>query len=97
MSLTINRDNNTIIFIGVLNRDTLMLYSPFKLLNDVSGSLLFDFAALESIDTAGLAWILQQLARAQDKGIVVKLCNVPQQLLSLADVTAVRALLPVSH
>jgi phospholipid transport system transporter-binding protein len=51
---------------------------------------------LDNIDTAGLAWLLQQLAQAKARGISITLCKVPKQLLSLADVTAVRPLLPIS-
>lgn len=96
MKLKITQQGDAFEFTGVLNRDTLMLYSPFKLLNKVSGAVNFDFAALDNIDTAGLAWLLQQLAQAKAQGISVALCNVPKQLLSLADVTAVRPLLPIS-
>lgn len=95
MTLSIVPGEHSLRFTGVLNRDTLMLYSPFTLLNGAQGSVQFDFAALTSVDTAGLAWLLQQLALAKSLGVSVALCNVPQQLLSLADVSAVRALLPV--
>lgn len=96
MTLNIERQGDAFHFAGVLNRDTLMLYSPFKLLNEVSGAVTFDLAGLENIDTAGLAWLLQQLSTAKGLSVSIALCNVPQQLLSLADVTAVRPLLPIS-
>lgn len=96
MSLKIERQADGIHFTGSLNRDTLMQYSPFTLLNDCSGEVTFDFAALSNIDTAGLAWLLQQLSQAKQQGLTIALCNVPKQLLSLADVTAVRPLLPIS-
>lgn len=96
MTLNIVKQNQWLRFTGVLNRDTLMLYSPFTLLNETSGEIQFDFAKLTAIDTAGLAWLLQQLAQAKQRGVVIALCNVPKQLLSLADVTAVRPLLPIS-
>lgn len=97
MTLQISKQGQTLRFTGVLNRDTLMLYSPFTLLNDVGDAVNFDFAALDNIDTAGLAWLLQQLAQAKQRGLAIALCNVPKQLLSLADVTAVRPLLPISN
>jgi len=96
VTLKIEPQGEVFYFTGVLNRDTLMLYSPFKLLNSVSERVNFDFSGLENIDTAGLAWLLQQLAAAKQHGVVISLCNVPKQLLSLADVTAVRPLLPIS-
>jgi phospholipid transport system transporter-binding protein len=96
VTLNIARQDDAIQFSGELNRDTLMLYSPFKLLNELSGEIKFDFSQLNNIDTAGLAWLLQQLSQAKDRGQTITLCNVPKQLLSLADVTAVRPLLPIS-
>lgn len=96
MTLEITRQQNTLKFDGELNRDTLMMYSPFKLSNGISGTLVFDFSSLSNIDTAGLAWLLQQLAQAKDRGQTITLCNVPKQLVSLADVTAVTPLLPIS-
>ena len=95
MTLKIEQQADALHFSGVLNRDTLMLYSPFTQLNTLSGEVKFDFNGLDNIDTAGLAWLLQQLAQAKRRGITIALCNVPKQLLSLADVTAVRALLPI--
>ncbi|WP_445768147.1 STAS domain-containing protein [Rheinheimera sp.] len=97
MTLRIERQGDSLNFTGTLNRDTLMLYSPFVLLNDCRGDVRFDLAALDNIDTAGLAWLLQQLAAAKQQGLTIALCNVPKQLLSLADVTAVRPLLPISN
>jgi phospholipid transport system transporter-binding protein len=96
VTLKITQQGEALQFTGELNRDTLMLYSPFKLLNSLSGTVKFDFACLDNIDTAGLAWLLQQLAQAKAQGLSIALCNVPKQLLSLADVTAVRPLLPIS-
>lgn len=96
MTLNIVKQDQWLRFTGVLNRDTLILYSPFTLLNDASGEIQFDLAKLTAIDTAGLAWLLQQLAQAKQRGVAIALCNVPKQLLSLADVTAVRPLLPIS-
>tara|TARA_Y100000114_G_C11513520_1_gene210123 strand:+ start:225 stop:518 length:294 start_codon:yes stop_codon:yes gene_type:complete len=97
VTLNIEQQGEVFCFTGLLNRDTLMLYSPFKLLNSVSERINFDFSGLENIDTAGLAWLLQQLAWAKQHDIEISLCNVPKQLLSLADVTAVRPLLPISN
>lgn len=96
MTLHIAQQGQVLCFTGVLNRDTLMLYSPFSLLNDTQGTVSFDFTGLANIDTAGLAWLLQQLSQAKQRGQTIALCNVPKQLLSLADVTAVRPLLPIS-
>jgi phospholipid transport system transporter-binding protein len=52
--------------------------------------------ALQHVDTAGLAWLLHQLSQAKQLGIHVTLRNMPQQLTSLAEVSAVFDLLPVA-
>lgn len=96
MTLKIHRQNELISFAGELNRDTLMSYSPFDMLNKCSGSVIFDMQDLTSVDTAGLAWLLQQLGVARQKNLVITLHNVPAQLLSLAEVSAVSNLLPIS-
>ncbi|MDX3773458.1 STAS domain-containing protein [Chromatiaceae bacterium AAb-1] len=95
MVLSITREDNTVSFKGELNRDTLMLHSPFAMLNALSGRVTFDMGNLTSADTAGLAWLIQQLALSRKKSLVVELRNVPAQLLSLADVSAVTGLLPI--
>ena len=70
-------------------------WEPFTLLKNVSGDIVFDLAAVAHVDTAGLAWLLQQLGQANKANIQVKLRNTPQQLKSLALVSDVFALLPL--
>ena len=96
MSLAINNEDNILRFSGELNRDTLMLYSPFKLLNTLSGKVIFDFSALSNVDSAGLAWLIQQLGQARRQELQVEFSKVPAQLLALAKVSAVTALLPIT-
>lgn len=95
MLLTISQQDQTVLFSGKLNRDTLMLYSPFSLLNTLSGQVTFDFSALTHVDSAGLAWLIQQLARARTLNLQIEFTHVPAQLLSLAKVSAVTAILPI--
>ena len=95
MSLTITQNNQTLVFNGKLDRETLMLYSPFSLLNTMSGKVTFDFAALTNVDSAGLAWLIQQLARARTINLQIEIKSVPAQLLSLAKVSAVTEILPI--
>lgn len=96
MSLNIAKDNSTLRFSGELNRDTLMLYSPFKLLNSLSGKVIFDFSALSNVDSAGLAWLIQQLGQARKQSLQVEFSEVPAQLLALAKVSGVTSLLPIT-
>ena len=83
MTLSIVQQDNSLNFTGSLNRDTLMLYSPFTLLNNVSGKVQFNMTGLDAIDTAGLAWLIQQLAIAKRYGVSVMLCNVVDTFLLL--------------
>jgi phospholipid transport system transporter-binding protein len=96
VSLDITNQDNTLRFSGELNRDTLMRYSPFKLLNTLSGKVIFDFSALSNVDSAGLAWLIQQIGLARKQQLQIAFCNVPAQLLALAKVSAVTALLPIT-
>lgn len=95
MALTINQQDQTIVFSGKLDRDTLMMYSPFALLNRLSGKVTFDFSALTNVDSAGLAWLIQQIARARTMNLQIEITKVPAQLLSLAKVSAVTTILPI--
>ena len=92
MSLNIAKEDNVLRFSGELNRDTLMLYSPFKL----SGKVIFDFSALSNVDSAGLAWLIQQLGESRKQKLQVEFNKVPSQLLALAKVNGVTTLLPIT-
>ncbi|MDX1676792.1 lipid asymmetry maintenance protein MlaB [Arsukibacterium sp.] len=96
MALKIEQQQNTLTFSGELNRDTLMLYSPFKLLNSLSGKVIFDFSALSNVDSAGLAWLIQQLGKARRQDLQLEFSKVPAQLLALAKVSGVTDLLPIT-
>ena len=95
MSLSITQQQQRLEFKGELNRDTLMMYSPFTLLNKLSGKVTFDFSALTNVDSAGLAWLIEQVARARTMNLKIEIQHVPAQLLSLANVSAVTAILPI--
>ncbi|MDX1537620.1 lipid asymmetry maintenance protein MlaB [Arsukibacterium sp.] len=96
MALNIDQQQNTLTFSGELNRDTLMLYSPFKLLNTLSGKVIFDFSALSNVDSAGLAWLIQQLGAARRQNLQLEFSQVPAQLRALAKVNGVTSLLPIT-
>lgn len=94
--LRIEQQQQRLVFSGSLDRTSLLAYWPFKPLNRMSGQVIFDLKQLSVIDTAGLAWLLKQLALARQGGLVVQLQHVPSQLRSLAEVTDVLPLLPIS-
>jgi phospholipid transport system transporter-binding protein len=95
VTLNIELQAQHLLFSGELNRDTLMVYSPFTMLNSLSGKVTFDFSALTNVDSAGLAWLIQQVARARTMKIDLEIIHVPAQLLSLAKVSAVTTILPI--
>ncbi len=47
------------------------------------------------MDTAGLAWLLHQVAQAAKLGLTIQMRHVPEQLISLAQLSDVLALLPL--
>lgn len=95
--LKIELQQQRLMIAGVLDRNTLLNYWPLTLLKNVSGEVTFDFSQLESIDTAGLAWLLKQVALAKQAGLMVQLQHVPPQLRSLAQVSDVLELLPINE
>ncbi|MCC5450845.1 STAS domain-containing protein [Rheinheimera sp. UJ51] len=97
MALAISQTDQTLFFSGELDRDTLMMHSPFTLLNKLQGKVIFDFSALTNVDSAGLAWLIQQIARAKTLKIQIEIIKVPAQLLSLAKVSAVTDILPITN
>lgn len=95
MALTITQQQQHVLFSGELNRDTLAAYIPFTLLKQMDGKVIFDFTGLTNVDSAGLAWLLEQLAVARTRNLKIDFLHVPAQLLALAKVSAVITLLPI--
>lgn len=60
-----------------------------------SGDALFDLAAVEQIDSSGIAVILGWLRAAQAAGHSVKVANAPQSLRSIAKLYGVEEILPL--
>lgn len=52
-----------------------------------------DFAAVERVDTAGLAWLLKVMGQARSAGQCVALKSLPVQMLNLARTSGVEQLL----
>lgn len=95
MALTITQQGQVLVFRGELDRETLLDYLPFTLLKSLSGQVVFDFSVLTNVDSAGLAWLIEQLALAQQRDLQLQIRQAPAQLLSLARVSAVADLLPI--
>jgi phospholipid transport system transporter-binding protein len=92
--LEIKQNGAVLQFVGELNCHTVVAHWPFKLLATMPKQAVFDLGGLLHVDTAGLAWLIQQLAKAQQLGISLKFQQMPEQLRSLASVSDVLALLP---
>lgn len=55
--------------------------------------LVINFAEVQKVDTAGLAWILKVMAQAKQAGQSVALTTLPKQLINLAEISGVEQLL----
>jgi ABC-type transporter Mla MlaB component len=95
--LKISQQQQTLSFAGALDRETVPGQWPFKLLKKQSGTVVFDFSGLTLIDTAGLAWLLHQVAQAAKLGLSIQMRHAPAQLISLATLSDVLALLPLAE
>lgn len=80
---------------GVMDRDTVSAHFPFKALLALQGNVVFDLSDLRAVDTAGLAWLLHQVAVAKQQGICISMLHAPWQLKSLAALSDVVSLLPL--
>lgn len=92
--LEIKQNGAVLQFVGELNCHTVVAHWPFKLLATMPKQAAFDLGGLQHVDTAGLAWLIQQMAKAKQLGINLKFQQMPEQLRSLASVSDVLALLP---
>jgi ABC-type transporter Mla MlaB component len=95
MMLKISQKEQTLFFSGALDRDTVPTQWPFKLLKTLSGPVVFDFSELALVDTAGLAWLLHQVSQANKMNLELQMRHVPTQLIYLAQLSDVTALLPL--
>ena len=82
---------------GALDRHNLVKKQQFRF-PDLSGdSVHIDLKNAEPIDTAGLAWILKCLSYYQNCGKQTSILNAPEQLIALAELSNVLALLPIQQ
>ena len=56
-----------------------------------------DLAQVTKVDTSGLAWLLLIVEKAQQKNLTLSFSNLPHDLVKLAKLSAVEALLPLSE
>ncbi|RHW76878.1 lipid asymmetry maintenance protein MlaB [Colwellia sp. RSH04] len=83
-------------FYGDLTRHTLLSISSDELdllwANDYT---LIDLSALNTVDTAGLAWLLYLLEQAQARSSRIEFTQLPAKLINLIQLSGVNGLLPI--
>jgi phospholipid transport system transporter-binding protein len=86
--------DGTLTISGSLNTDSVMrLWPEYQQdLNKVN-QLTVDLSAIDHFDTAGLAWLLQLRGECEKQNIAFSLINTPENIISLADISQVKALL----
>jgi len=96
-NITLKIINDTAILTGELTRQTVHLLSEYD-----SRSLLkqnmakIDLAAVNKIDTAGLAWLLTQVELAQANTCQLSFVHIPSGLIKLAELSSVDSFLPIN-
>jgi len=95
-TVEIKKERDQLKLIGELTRKTVVKsfekQSIRLLTRDIS---LIDLSQVIKSDTAGLAWLLLMLEKANNKAIPIKFVNIPQELAKLAKLSAVDSFLPV--
>ena len=86
---------------GALDRHTLsrdwwsgLSKSEQQQLRD-AGHCTFDFKAVERVDSAGLAWTLNAIRDGKGNGVKITLCNLPEKMLKLANISELDDVLPI--
>ena len=87
-------------FEGVLNRDTLMHAwngheKSLKGLHAKHKTLTVDLAKVDSVDTAGLAFLVNLIGTCNKYQLELAISSPPESLLKLAKISDVTSLLPL--
>lgn len=93
-------DNGVLVFNGELNRDTLMeawngREKQLKALHNSQPLLTLDLSSVSSVDTAGLAFLVNLVGITKKLNLEYKISNPPESLLKLAKISDVTSLLPL--
>ena len=89
------RDDNALKVIGDLDRFHLTSQSQFIFPEHNGEKVAVDLAVAKTIDTAGLAWLLKLISFYQQQNKSISVINAPKQLIALAELSNVLALLPI--
>lgn len=94
---------NKIVIRGELTRDSLcsdgwsMLTSDERAQLNHQPSVVLDFSEVTSVDSAGLAWVLNWLRDAAKNGVNLVCENSPSSLIQLARLSNVESLIPIAE
>ena len=61
-----------------------------------NSSVTLDLAGVTRTDSAGLALLLEWIKIARRQGKSIRFCNIPEQMMAVAEVAGIGALLPVT-
>lgn len=97
LPVTWTYENNIATFQGELSIHTINVAFEKKTRNAFHNkNIIIDFAGINKIDTAGLAWLLCLVETANKTKSEINFQNVPQDLLKLAKLSAVDLFLPIT-
>ncbi|WP_286271419.1 STAS domain-containing protein [Thalassotalea hakodatensis] len=81
---------------GNLTREFITANIERQSTRDLSNNIThINLSQVNAVDTAGLAWLLLMVERAQKADLPLKLVDLPEDLVKLAKLSAVSAFLPV--
>ena len=86
---------NRLSVVGELDRFSLSNAQQF-IFPQVSEQIVFvELQKIKNVDTAGLAWLLKLVSYYQKKNKEISISHAPKQLIALAELSNVLALLPI--
>ena len=91
----IERNGDRLQVSGRLTMDTVASLYDAGLQPDGNGVLEIDLARVEAVDSAAVSLLLSWLRRAQRNNVTLSFSNVPDNLLSLANLYGVAEMLPL--
>ena len=93
--LTINSQNGQLHVVGTLTREQVTRQFEKRAYQLISADCpVINLGQVETIDTAGLAWLLVMLERASKQKITLEFIEIPAKLENLAKLSGVAAFLP---
>jgi phospholipid transport system transporter-binding protein len=95
-------DNGHFTLTGHLNRNTVPSFWLTALVDLAKQGakanhqpVVLDLSAIEDVDTAGLAWLINLLKACRGQNIPLELQNIPETLINLAKISDVHSFLSV--